>query len=205
VNLKYARDWLDALGGCFPDLKPAALRQALTEADAALPGGRWQLGVRGGGFSALAVRHLAPAGATRIPAAAAAAFGLKARELPAAPAAGRPWLEAFYDARRGRLTSARAGAQKPRRFSAARFGDAALEKALAEFAALTGVSAMVFEPSSGRWSLPLGPGVAFSDFLRCDLSAAFTEQCGQYALLMRNSAVAEVAFDGEALWAFCAG
>ena len=205
MNLKYASDWLDALGGCFPELKLPALREALAAADAALPGGRWQLGVRGGGFSSLAVRHQAPKGAKAVPAAAAAAFGLKARELPVSLTPGRPWLEAFYDAQRGRFSSARAGAARPRRFSAARFGDEALEKALGDFAALTGVTTMVFEASSGRWSLPLGPGVAFSDFLRCDLSAAFTEKCGQYTLLMRNSSVAEVAFDGEALWAYCGG
>jgi hypothetical protein len=80
-------------------------------------------------------------------------------------------------------------------------GNPALEKALSDFSSLHEVSGTTISKASG-WSLRLERGAPFPDFLRCDLSAAFTAHSSQLALLLLDRLVTEVSFEGESLWAY---
>lgn len=120
---------------------------------------------------------------------------------------GRPWEARLWDlAKGGWRKKPAAGSWPPRPFSAKSFGEAALEKALSEFAALHAPAALLLERrggrATGRWALPLEAPPAWPHFLRCDLAARFAADAPQLSLLLRDLAVEALVFDGRSLWAF---
>lgn len=128
------------------------------------------------------------------------------REL--ALAQTEPWRAEIWDLAKGRLTASRWSSDWARRpFSPKAFGDAALEQALAAFAALHAPAALLLERRSGRltgrWALPLADPPAWAHFLRCDVAALFAPDAPLLSLLLRDLAVQGLVFDGAALWAFC--
>jgi len=97
-------------------------------------------------------------------------------------------------------------------FSPARFGSSLLSEALSNFSKLCPVQSMVVESTSlsdsepsGRWSLTLGEGVTAVDFLRCDIASAFESRAADILSVVQDSAVREIEFDGDVLWAYFGG
>lgn len=177
MNVKERDEWLKALAACFPGLKV----QAMIDACAAVSGpGRWELSVRGGGLTAAGLRF-SPARGRRLDAAWDLETGL--------PLGGEP----FSPAPSG----------KARPFKAGVFGEPALDQALADFAALCPVASMTLR--AGGWSLALADPPRWPLFARCDIAAAFAPSSSQLALFLLDRRVTELSFDGEALWAHCAG
>ena len=147
------------------------------------------------------------------------------------PAEGFPWLSAAWDVRTGRWTALRlcggsrgaklkpgqafawdfkpGGGAPPRRllrpaaFTPGIFGEPVLDRALEDFARLSPLSSLSVEDLG--WALRLERPLRWAMFARCDLSAAFTPGSSQLALFLLDRSVTELSFDGEALWAHCAG
>jgi hypothetical protein len=224
VNRKERQEWIRAVGACLPD---AEIRPMLKAADALddACAGRWEASVSGLGPKLAGLRFFGSADYAAFKKAAAEAFALKA-VLPEAPAAGFPWLAASWDLGTGRRIALRlfgAGARgqaaavdygpkgqlakrvalRPARFDARIFEEPALERALAEFHRLCPASSLTIEPSG--WALKLESPLRWPLFARCDLSAAFAPSSSQLALFLLDRKVTELTFDGEALWAHCAG
>jgi hypothetical protein len=230
VNGKELREWAAAVGACLEGVDAAPLTAVAAAFEAAAPG-RWEVSVSGRGPAFVGLRFFGGDGYARWREACAKAFGVAAAAGPHAPSAGFPWAQAAWDLRAGRWTALRlcgaaageapragetlawdhapgAGAAAPRRlrprpWKGRAFGDAALDRALDDFARLCPPRALaVAEPG---WSLTLASPPRWPAFARCELSAAFTPGSSQLALFLLDRRVTELSFDGEALWAHCAG
>ncbi|MBI3554163.1 MAG: hypothetical protein HY077_16825 [Elusimicrobia bacterium] len=225
MNSKECLDWLGGVADSFPELRLKDLRSAVETLAAAQPAGRWEGGLCGpAGFSRLAIRFHGPASN------AAKIFGVRGLSAPKAAAPGFARLRVVWDCKAGRWESLRllgaagrggaAGSDcrrakngRPaiseislaaRAFRPAGLGEPALEKALSAFAELCPVEDEVRGPG-GQWALRLAGGAPFPAFLRCDISAAFTPLSSQLAFLLLDRRVVELAFDGDALWAYFRG
>jgi hypothetical protein len=201
MNLKQTRDWLASVSGCFPGLKTYAASAFVEKLAALAPSGSWEAGVSAAGFDAIDLRFLGGAGDPSWAAAAAKILGCAA---PAAAAA--PWLETRWDLRADALASSRLYGRERRaaRFDPRAFPDAAVARALAEFAALAPAADRIVE-GDRRWALRLARRLPWPAFLRCDISAGFTKNSAQFALLTPQHAVRELSFEGESLWVYFEG
>jgi len=203
----------------------------MAAAAAALDGpGRWEVSVRGGGLHEIGLRFFGSGPYVPWRDACARTFSLGRAALPSAPRAGSPWLTAAWDLRTGdwttlRLTGANASKLGPGRafawdhkrgenssekhaldlrpFKPGVFKEPALDRALEDFSALCPVGSMSIEEHG--WSLRFAQPMRWPLFARCDLAAAFTPDSSQLALFLLDRRVTELAFDGTALWAHCAG
>jgi hypothetical protein len=230
MNSKERAEWLKAVGACLPDSELRPMASAAAALEASCPG-RWEVSVSGAGLSEVGLRFFGagPYGAWRD--AAAEAFSFDADLGPDAPREGFPWLTAAWDLKTGAWTALRLSGGvkdvklkpgqalawdfkpkgngpvrrplKPVPFKAAIFKEPALILALEEFSALCPLASMSIE--EGGWSLRFAQSLRWPRFARCDVSAAFTPHSAQLALFMLDRSVTELAFDGEALWAHCAG
>ncbi len=118
---------------------------------------------------------------------------------------GSPWLETRWDLSAGTLERTSDGrGRRAGRFDPRSFPDAAVARALAEFAALAPVATRIVE-GKRRWALRLAGRLPWPAFLRCEISAAFTARSAQIALLTPAHAVRELSFEGESLWAYFEG
>lgn len=228
MNFKELAEWQKAVGACRPGLDlngMSAVSAALERAGT----GRWEVSLGGRGLHSAGLRYFGAAG-TDYKAwqdAAARAFGLSRKSLPAAPHPDYPWLGAAWDLKTGAWTSLRFGGAEPKSGRALAFdfkpGDAgparralkpvafkpgifkeeALDRALEDFSRLCPVESISFEDSG--WTLRLGRALRWPLFARCEVSAAFTPDSSQLALFLLDRNVVELSFDGEALWAHCAG
>lgn len=229
MNVKERDAWIAAVGACVPAASIGRLKEAVAALDAAGPG-RWEASVSGRGLRATGLRFFGAGDYARFRAACTSAFGLK-KPGPAAAREGWPWLSAAWDLKTGRWTAlrffgAREGtrlapgqalafdyapggrAAPPRRlerapYQAGVFGEAVLDGALEDFAALCPLESLAVERSG--WSLRLSRGLRWPLFARCDLAAAFAPVSSRLALLLLDRKVTELSFDGEALWAHCSG
>ena len=150
---------------------------------------------------------------------------------PESPRAGFPWLTAAWDLKTGSWTAARlcgaaagaklkagqalawdftAGGKAPLRrllapstFAAGAFKEPVLDRALEDFSLLAPLASLSVEEPG--WSLRLERPLRWPLFARCDVSASFTPHSSQLALFLLDRRVTELSFDGEALWAHCAG
>lgn len=227
MNSKERVEWLKALSACYPGLATGPMASAAEAVDGP---GRWEVSVRGGALDRAGLRFFGAGDYAKWRAACAKAFVL-GNSGPSAPRAGFPWLSANWDLQSGLWTSVRLYGEEPgaklksgqalawdfsqsakipkkRALTAApfkpgAFGEPALDAALADFSALCPVSTLSLEDSG--WSLRLERGTRWPMFARCDVSAAFTPQSSQLALFLLDRRVTELSFDGEALWAHCAG
>jgi hypothetical protein len=205
VNLRQLRELVEAVGACLPKGETAALEKAL---ESAPEGGYWELGWRAGEpWAAVKLRWRGAEGGWKLWAASARAPFSAGKS---APAPGRPWWEGTWDLERGSWAKPAAGDEgswSSRRFSPSVFGDAALEEALAAFAAQHEPGALWLEKkgarATGRWALELSRRPAWPLFARCDLAARFSADSSQLALFSRDLRVGELAFDADAVWAFC--
>ncbi len=220
MNSKERTEWIKAVGACVPD---AVVKGMLAAAEAVDAPGRWEVSVCGGGLRSAGLRFFGEGDYARWRKACGKAFGL-AGAGPDGPAAGLPWLTAAWDLKTGRWTAlrlsgsargkaaawefrpGRAPARRilaPAAFKAGAFGEPALDGALEEFSRLAPLAALSVEAPG--WSLRLRRPLRWPLFARCDLSAAFTQTSSQLALFLLDRSVTELSFDGEALWAHCAG
>lgn len=206
MNAKERVEWVKAAGACLPG---ADVAHMLSAAEAVDGPGRWEVSVSGGGLHRVGLRFFPGAPRTDWKA-AAAVFGVDLTGVII------PELAAAWDLKTGRWTALRAGGLdfKPgapavrRRAKAAPFKpgffkEPALDRALEEFHRLAPIAATTVDGAG--WSLALERRLRWPLFARCDFSAAFTPGSSQRALLMLDRSVAELSFDGEALWAHCAG
>lgn len=230
MNVKERVEWLKAVGACLPDSELRPMADAATALERPGPG-RWEVSVNGAGFGEIGLRFYGagPYGPWR--AAAAEAFSYDADLGPDAPREGFPWLAASWNLKKGswtalRLTGAlkksklKSGhaiawdfkpggdgpalrALKPVPFKAAVFTDPALILVLEEFSSLCPLASVSIEEVG--WSLRFAQSLRWPLFARCDVSAAFSPRSAQLALFMLDRSVTELSFDGEALWAHCAG
>ncbi len=179
MNVKERDEWLKALGACFPNLTTGAMSSACA---AVAEEGRWEASVRGGELTAAGLRFQpARRGAPRLDATWDLTTGRPIGGAPFSPAAP------------GRRV----------RFKAGLFGEPALDKVIADFAALCPVDSMVLREVG--WSLVLASPPRWPLFARCDIAAVFTPSASQLALFLLDRRVSELSFDGEALWAHCGG
>jgi hypothetical protein len=227
MNTKERIEWTTAVGACVPG---ADVKAMLSAAEALDGPGRWEVSVSGGGLHRVGLRFFGAGDHAAFLKAARKAFALDAAG-PSAPAGGFPWLSAAWDVKTGRWTAlrlcgaARGAALKPgqalawdhkpeggaplRRllrpvaFKPGIFREPALDRALEDFARLSPLSSLSVEDPG--WGLRLERPLRWPMFARCDLSAAFTPGSAQRALFLLDRSVTELAFDGEALWAHCAG
>lgn len=171
MNAIHARRWLKAAAACDPEGSYSG-PLALVEAHAK-ENCAWEGAVSGGGS---AVRLLA---------------------VPS-NAAGR--LDAAWDPGKAAWLFQRAGAPKGKLvpFRAKDFA-APVDEALARFHRLNPIASV--RRDGARWTLILERPLAWPLFLRCDLSAAFAPRASQLSLLLRDSRIVALDFDGEALWA----
>ncbi len=228
MNRMQCFDWLAATAACLPQFRLGDLRDRLERLGTPENGEVWEGGISAaGGFSQMAVRYRGKDCSYRdFSKRVVAAFGQTGVDFPKEPAAGFPWLSLVWDGAAGRWSSltllgtacdgaegslCRLGGKMEKvRFRRALFrprdfGDAALERSLGEFSAICPVASIVRTQGSGtQWSLSLERGVSLPDFLRCDLSRAFTPNSAQLSFLLRDCRLTELAFDGEALWAYWA-
>ncbi len=222
MNVKERVDWLAALKACFPKHDLRAMELAAEGVDGRAKG-RWELSVRGGepGRAGLRFFGAEPSAYGAWQAGCSEAFGLGPWKGAPAPAKDGPWLQAAWDLKTGRWTALRFfGAGEAWDFSAGRktparrrlqsapyrgrlFGEPALDEALKAFHGLCPIARVT--TGGGGWSLRLEAPVRWPQFARTDLSAAFTAQSSQLGLFLLDRRVAELSFDGEALWAHCAG
>jgi len=219
MNAKERDEWVKAVGACIPGADVKAL---LSTAEAAGGPGRWEVSVCGAGLNRVGLRYFGTGDYAAWLKACQKAFGLSGG--PDAPRDGSPWLAAAWDLNTGRWTSVRlsggkkkaaawdfaAGVSQPVRrelkphpFKAGAFGEPTLDAALSDFHRLAPFSALSFEAPG--WSLRLERPLRWPLFARSDLSAAFTPSSSQRALFLLDRSVTELSFDGEALWAHCAG
>ncbi len=227
MNSKERVELIKALGACYPGLQTGPMAAASEAVDGP---GRWEASVRGGELNRAGLRFFGTGDYPAWRRACASAFVL-GNSGPAAPREGFPWLSATWDLQSGqwstvRLIGEEPGSKlkngqalawdfsqtakipkkrllRPAPFKAGAFGEPALDAALADFSALCPVSTLSLEDSG--WSLRLAHGARWPQFARCDVSAAFTPQSSQLALFLLDRRVSELSFDGEALWAHCAG
>lgn len=227
MNTKERVEWTKAVGACLPG---AVVKDMLASADALEGPGRWEVSVSGGGLHRVGLRFFGAGDHAAFLKAARKAFALGAAG-PAAPAEGFPWLSAAWDVRTGRWTAVRLcggsrGAKlkpgqafawdfkpgggaplrrllRPAAFKPGIFGEPVLDRALEDFARLSPLSSLSVEDPG--WALRLERPLRWPMFARCDLSAAFTPGSAQLALFLLDRSVTELSFDGEALWAHCAG
>ncbi|UPT75783.1 MAG: hypothetical protein M0D55_08985 [Elusimicrobiota bacterium] len=199
MNAKERGEFLKAVRSCFPELDTKPLAAA---AEACEAPGRWEVSVRGGGLERIGLRFFGEGDYGAWSKKAAEAFAAKAG---AAPRPGSPWLVVDWDLKAGKAAAVKIGgaSPKPGRFKPGFFGEPALDSALADFAALCPVSGFAHDGAS--WSLTLEKPPRWPLFARTDVSAAFTPLSSQLALLLIDRKVTELSFDGEALWAHCAG
>lgn len=227
MNAKERIEWVKAVGAC----QPGSDVSDLLAAGAALDGpGRWEVSVCGAGPHAVGLRFFGAGDHAAWRAACVKTFALHGAG-PAAPREGFPWLSAAWDLRSGRRTSLRlcggaagvklkpgqslawdyatAGGAPRRRlldpvpFKKGLFGEPALDGALEDFSRLSPLSSLSVEAPG--WSLRLERPLRWPMFARSELSAAFTPSSSQLALFLLDRRVTELSFDGEALWAHCAG
>jgi hypothetical protein len=95
------------------------------------------------------------------------------------------------------------GERPGKAFSSGAFAEP-VASALKAFDGLAPISEVRFA-AKGRWTLILARPLAWPLFLRCDLSAAYASRAAQLSLVLRDARVDALEFDGEALWARCAG
>jgi hypothetical protein len=230
MNAKERLDWVKAVGACVPDADTGAMASTAEALDGA-GGGRWEVSVGGRGLHSVGLRFFGAGPYAPWRAACAKAFSLGKAALPDAPRPSFPWATAAWDLKTGRWTALRlcggmAGAKlKPgqalawdftsgktapaRRllnqvaFRAGVFKEPVLDRALEEFSRLAPLAEMSIEDSG--WSLRLERPLRWPLFARCDMSAAFAPNSSQLALFLLDRRVTELSFDGEALWAHCAG
>lgn len=229
MNAKERVEWVKAVGACLPEGETGPLAAAAAALDAA-GAGRWEVSVRGGGLLSLGLRFFGEGPYAAWRAACSKAFSVPSAG-PDAPRAGFPWLTAAWDLKTGARTALRltgeakgatlkpgwalawefkAGAKTPARrllrpapFKAGLFKEPALDRALEDFSRLCPLASLSVEEPG--WSLRLAQRLRWPLFARCDVSAAFTPDSSQLALFLLDRSVTELSFDGEALWAHCAG
>lgn len=227
MNTKERIEWVRAVGACQPG---SDIADMLAAGEALDGPGRWEVSVCGAGPHAVGLRFFGAGDHAAWSRACAKAFSLEAAG-PGAPREGFPWLSAAWDLRTGRRTALRlcgaapgvklksgqalawdfaAGGGEPRRrlldplpFKPGLFGEPALDGALAAFSRLSPLASSSIEAPG--WSLRLAQRLRWPLFARSDLSAAFTPSSSQLALFLLDRSVTELSFDGEALWAHCAG
>lgn len=227
MNTKERIEWTKAVGACVPG---ADVKAMLAAAQALDGPGRWEASVRGGGLHAVGLRFFGAGDHAAWIDAARKTFGLEG-PVPASPVEGYPWISAAWDLKTGRWASVRLcgaargaklkagqalawdyrpGGEPPVRrvlspvpFKPGVFKEPVLDDALEAFSRLSPLAALSLE--SPGWSLRLQRPLRWPLFARCDLSAAFTPAGSQLALFLLDRSVTELAFDGEALWAHCAG
>jgi hypothetical protein len=230
MNVKERVDWLKAVGACLPGSETRPMAAAAAALDAAGPG-RWETSVRGGTLTHVGLRFFGSGPFDAWRAAAAEAFSYDADLGPDAPRPGFPWLTAAWDLKTGAWTALRLSgaledsklkrghalawdfkpkgsgperrALKPVPFKPGLFNEPALDSAFEDFSRLHPLSAMLIEEEG--WSLRVARPLRWPLFARCDVSAAFTPSSSQLALFLLDRRVTELAFDGEGLWAHCAG
>lgn len=228
MNAKERVEWLKALRACLPD---AEFRPMAATALAVEGPGRWEVSVRGGGLHVAGLRFFGSGAYGAWRTACANAFSLDEASLPRSPRAGFAWLTAAWDLRTGAWTALRLSGEAgggrlkpsqavawdfkagedapvrrlldPRPFVPGVFEEPTLDRALEDFSRLAPPSSLSIEDAG--WSLRLKRGLRWPLFARCDVSAAFTPASSQLALFLLDRRVTELAFDGEALWAHCAG
>ncbi len=144
MNHKQARDWLAAVSGCFPDLRTGAARAAVEKLAALAPSGSWEAGVGAAGFERIDLRFTGGADYAPWAAAAAKAMGCAAPGFARAPDCS-PWLESRWDLRADARESCVLYGRERRagRYDARAVPDAAVARALAEFAALAPVASRI--------------------------------------------------------------
>jgi len=228
VNSKELVEWQKAVGACRPGLDLSAMTAASAALERAAPG-RWEISVGGRGLHSSGLRYFGAPG-TDYKAwqdAVARAFSLSRKSIPAAPHSDQPWLSAAWDLNTGAWTTVRlCGAEpksgralaydfkpgadgparralKPVAFEPGIFKEEVLDRALADFSRLCPVKTISFEGPG--WTLRFERSLRWPLFARCDVSAAFTPSSSQLALFLLDRNVVELSFDGEALWAHCAG
>lgn len=227
MNAKEAGEWVKAVGACVAG---ADAREAAAAVKAFGTEGSWQASVCGRGPGFVGLRFFGAGSYAPWRAACAKLFS-PGSGGPSAPREGHPWLSAAWDLSTGRRTALRlcgeaAGVRlkpgqafawdypadggaptrrllSPAPFKTGHFGEPALDRVLADFSGLSPLRALTVEEQG--WSLSLAEPPRWPMFARSDVSAAFTPHSSQFALFMLDRRVAEIAFDGEALWAHCAG
>lgn len=227
MNAKERVEWVKAVGACVPG---ADVKDMLASAEAGGGPGHWEVSVSGGGLRAAGLRFFGAGDHAAWLPSAREAFGLEGPG-PDAPVEGFPWLAAAWDLKAGRRTAVRlCGAARgtkikpgqalawdfgpgggaplrrllaPRPFAPGIFREPVLDRALEDFARLSPLASLSIEDPG--WSLRLERPLRWPMFARCDLSAAFTPAGSQFALFLLDRSVTELSFDGEALWAHCAG
>lgn len=228
MNAKERGEWLKAIGSCFPELETRAMAAAAEAVDGP---GRWEVSVCGGGLDRAGLRYFGGGPYDRWRSACARAFSVDASAGPSAPRPDFPWFTAAWDLKTGawtalRLTGAARGARlkdgqafawdftpgekaparrllNPAPFRAGAFKEPVLDRALEDFSRLAPVASLSVEEPG--WSLRFAQPLRWPMFARCDISAAFTPRSSQLALFLLDRRVAALSFDGEALWAHCAG
>ncbi len=227
MNTKERIEWVKAVGACVPGADAKAMLSAAEALDAP---GRWEVSVSGAGLHCVGLRFFGARDYGAWIKACLKTFSLDGA-APDAPRDGFPWLTSAWDLKTGRWTAVRlcgaaraaklkpgqalawdfkAGEKAPARrllspvpFKAGIFDEPALDRALEDFSRLSPlVSLSVEDPG---WSLRFAQPLRWPLFARSDVSAAFTPSSSQLALFMLDRSVTELAFDGEALWAHCAG
>jgi hypothetical protein len=185
MNAKERIEWLKAVACCFPEHETGPMAAAALALDGP---GRWEVSVRGGGLHMIGLRFFGSGPYAPWRAKFAPAFALAGAALPSGPVEGFPWLTASWDLRTGDWISARlmgANGSKLKPGSALAW----------DFAR--------GEPGSRRRALvsrPFKPGV----FKEPALDQALADS-SQLALFLLDRKVTELSFDGDALWAHCAG
>jgi hypothetical protein len=228
MNAKERREWVKAVGACLPGSDVRGMLAAAEALDA-VGAGRWEVSVSGAGLHAIGLRFFGAGDYAAWSKACLKAFSLDGG--PDAPREGFPWLTAAWDLKTGRWTALRlcgaaraaklkagqalawdfkAGDKAPVRrllrpvpFKAGIFREPVLDRALEDFSRLCPVSSLSVEDPG--WSLRLESRLRWPMFARCELSGAFTPNSSQLALFLLDRSVTELSFDGEALWAHCAG
>ncbi|MDD5303023.1 MAG: hypothetical protein PHS14_07920 [Elusimicrobia bacterium] len=227
MNAKERTEWTKAVGACLPG---GDIKAMLAAAEAADGPGRWEVSVCGAGLHAVGLRFFGAGDHGAWIKAALKAFALEGPG-PDAPREGFPWLTAAWDLKTGRWTAVRlcgsargaklkagralawdftAGRETPTRrllnpvpFKAGIFKEPVLDRALEDFSRLAPLASLSHEAPG--WSLRLSQRLRWPMFARCELSAAFTPASSQLALFLLDRSVTELSFDGETLWAHCAG
>ncbi len=229
MNSKERVEWQKAVGACCPDLDLSPMAEASAALERVAPG-RWEVSVRGGGLHAVGLRFFGAGGYGAWKKACAKAFALDGSG-PDAPRPDFPWFTAAWDLNTGRWSALRLcgevkgaklkpgqalawdfrnGQKAPARrlltpvpFKEGLFREPVLDRALADFSRLCPLASLSVEEPG--WSLRFAQRLRWPLFARCDVSAAFTPHSSQLALFLLDRSVAELSFDGEALWAHCAG
>lgn len=229
MNAKERIEWVKAVGACLPgsDVRGMiAAGEALDDTGT----GRWEVSMSGAGLHGAGLRYFGAGDYAAWSKACLKAFSLDGPG-PDAPREGFPWLTAAWDLKTGRWTALRlcggtraaklkpgqalawdfkAGDTAPLRrllrpvpFKAGIFKEPVLDRALEDFSALSPLASLSVEEPG--WSLRFARRLRWPMFARCDLSSAFSPNSSQLALFLLDRSVTELSFDGEALWAHCAG